>query len=221
MKEKEATMLPTNVGEAERMISVLSGSVLLFRALTGKRKPLTALAGAYLLFRGASGHCALYNVLEKKGVDLKPHNITIKTSLTVNRPVEEVYAFWRHLENLPLFMSHLKIVEQLNNKVSEWEAKIPGLPGTISWHAEIVYEEENSRIGWRSLPGSDIENAGTVHFRDGGKFGTLVQVAISYKAPAGKLGERIGKLLNPLFEKVIQQDIKNFKQYLETGVLVK
>src|SRR5690606_29368582 len=89
--------------------------------------------------------------------------------------------------------------------------------GTIDWHATIVHDEMNKRIGWRSDEDASVENAGTIHFRDAGKFGTELLAIISYVAPAGKLGEGVGRLLNPAFEGMVREDIKNFKRYIESG----
>ena len=216
MKTKE--IIPTlhpNLGDNERLVSVLSGSVLLIQAIMGKKKVLPAIAGAYLLFRGSSGYCMVSDAI-KSGMDMKSNDIEIATSITVDKPVNEVYSFWRRLENLPLFMRHLKNVEQLDDKLSEWEAKIPGVPGSISWKAEITDDVENKFIEWRSLPESDVENEGRVLFTELGKNSTVIHVLISYKAPAGKLGEKVAGWLNPLFDKMVRNDVKNFSTYLES-----
>jgi uncharacterized membrane protein len=47
------------------------------------------------------------------------------SSVTINKPVDELYRFWRHFENLPRFMRHLESVIALNNTRSHWVAKIP------------------------------------------------------------------------------------------------
>ena len=117
-------------------------------------------------------------------------------------------------------MRHLKKVQVLDETTSEWTASIPRLPGklgTVSWKSEIVKDDPGALLSWKSLPGSAIENAGKVSFNDAGKFGTEVHVVISYHAPLGLVGEKAGKLLNPLFEKMVREDIRNFKRFIETG----
>jgi uncharacterized membrane protein len=143
--------------------------------------------------------------------------INIRTSMTVNKPKEEVYAFWRKLENLPLFMKHLSNVTEIDQKHSHWEAVIPGNIGKIKWNAEIVKEEPGYLIGWQSIANSMINNAGKVTFNDAqdGR-GTEIEAVISYHPPAGEIGAGIAKLFNPVFEKIIRQDIMNFKEYIET-----
>lgn len=209
---------PINVEKSERIASATAGGLLLAIA-TQRGGFLKSLLGGYLLFRGVSGYCPGYEALEDKGVRTKPRNVRIRTSITVNKPRQEVYEFWRKLENLPLFMTHLKSVKVLTEKTSEWKAKVPKGLGSIGWKSEIVEDETNKRIGWKSMPGSSIDNAGNVHFKDAGEFGTEVHAEISYHAPVGKPGEGVAHLLNPLFGEMVKEDVKNFKRYMETGEL--
>ena len=211
-----------NVGQTERMVSVGLGAFLLSSGLNNLtshpiRGLVRTIIGGALLYRGVSGNCPMYSALGKtKGVS-HTQAINIRTGLIVNKPKDEVYAFWRKLENLPLFMKHLASVTEIDSKHSHWEADIPGGIGRIKWNAEIVKEEEGSLIGWQSIPNSTINNAGKVSFREAlGGQGTELEVVITYHPPAGELGAGIAKSLNPVLEKMIRQDIMNFKDYIET-----
>jgi len=205
-----------NVDVPERIISLAAGTMLL---LNGIRKGglIRAALGGYLLYRGATGHCPGYSMLGKRHLPDPVKNINIRTTVAVNKPRHEVYAFWRKLENLPRFMEHLETVKEINDRNSHWEARIPGGLGTISWDAVIVEEREDAHIGWNSLPGATVENAGKVEFRDLGDGWTELHVVITYRAPLGAAGQGISALLNPVFEKMIRSDIKNFKLFVERG----
>lgn len=211
-----------NVGNNERIISAALGAFLLSSGINNLFKsPVSALVktalGGMLLYRGTSGHCPVYSSMGKtKGVSHTPA-INIRTSLIVNKSKDEVYAFWRKLENLPLFMKHLASVTEIDSKHSHWEATIPGNIGKVKWNAEIVKEEPGYLIGWQSIPNSMINNAGKVMFHDAlGGQGTELEVVITYHPPAGELGAGVAKMLNPVFEKMIRQDVMNFKEYIET-----
>jgi uncharacterized membrane protein len=211
-----------NVGYNERLISAALGAFMLSSGL-GKltKNPIKGLLrtaiGGVLLYRGMSGNCPVYSSLGKtKGVN-HTDAINIRTSLIVNKPKDEVYAFWRKLENLPLFMSHLASVTEIDSKHSHWEAVVPGNIGKVKWNAEIVKEEPGYLIGWQSIPNSMINNAGKVVFHDAlNGQGTELEVVITYHAPAGELGAGLAKLLNPVFEKVVRTDVLQFKEYIET-----
>ena len=162
----------------------------------------------------------LYTALGKEGSDdHHAGSVNIRTSMIVNKNRSEVYQFWRRLENLPRFMKHLLAVNEIDGKRSHWEAVLPGSIATIKWDAEIVKEIPDQLIGWQSVSNSTIENAGKVEFRDSPNGGTELDIIISYRPPAGDIGAGIAKLMNPLFRKVITEDVKNFKCYIEnTGM---
>lgn len=218
----EGTSGVVNVGNNERIISAATGAFILSSGLSDLFKhPISGLVktalGGLLLYRGASGHCPVYSSMGKTRGVSNTQAINIRTSLIVNKSKDEVYNFWRKLENLPLFMKHLASVTEIDSKHSHWEATIPGNIGKVKWNAEIVKEEQGSMIGWQSIPNSMINNAGKVVFHDAQNGeGTELEVVISYHPPAGELGAGVAKLLNPVFEKIIRQDIMNFKEYIET-----
>ena len=218
MKTHHIPLLRNNVETTERVVSALYGSALLYDSIANKKGLLKGIAGGYLLFRGATGYCAFYDVIENDK-PFKTYNVNIRTSVTVDRPISEVYAFWRRLENLPLFMKHLHSIEVIDDKMSHWKANFPGGIGTIEWKSIIVCDEQNERIGWSSLANAPVKHAGNVRFKDCGAFGTEVHAVISYHAPAGKIGEGIGRLLNPLFENVVKQDIQNVKKFMECNAV--
>jgi uncharacterized membrane protein len=203
-----------NVSATERTLTALAGSLLLYRTIKKhKADSLLLLGGGYLLYRAVTGHCPMYSLLEKRAKG--PHNINVRTRVVVNRPRRDVYAFWRNLENLPLFMKHLSMVRELDENLSSWTVRIPGGLGTIQWDAEIVKDIEGSELSWQSLEGATVNNAGKVNFTDTPGNGTCIDVMITYRAPLGTIGEGISRLLTPAFTHAIREDIRSFKQYME------
>jgi uncharacterized membrane protein len=136
--------------------------------------------------------------------------------ITINRGAGDVYAFWRRLENLPLFMPHLRSVEVIDERWSQWCANALGT--TIQWRAEIVSDEPERRIAWRSVEDADVPNEGEVTFRPapGGR-GTEVRVRMAYSPPAGAVGAAFAKLLGSDPGKRMMSDLRRLKQILETG----
>ena len=207
--------LHTNVSPQERAISLLAGAFFLYDSLAAKKKnTLEGLLAGFLLYRGATGNCPAYSAIGKSKPDNHSRNVNIQFTQVVNKPRNEVYDFWRNVENLPLFMNHLKSVTNLNEGISVWEAIIPGGMGTLRWKSEIVKERPNELIGWQSLPGSSIKNAGKVEFKDFGN-GTEVHVVISYHAPGGIAGEGAARIINPVFKELVEEDVANFKWFIE------
>jgi uncharacterized membrane protein len=209
--------LEANISALERVLMVAAGGYLLYTGLTNKNKSVAqSIAGTTMLARGITGYCPVYDAMGKGG-RMKSTNVNIRTSVSINKPVNHVYDFWRKLENLPKFMEHLETVEEKDKVTSHWTAKGPAGVGRIQWDAHILMDEPGKMLSWHSLPDSTIDNAGKVLFKDNGAGGTELDVTISYHAPLGVAGEAAARLLNPLFEKMVRNDIQNLKTYLETG----
>jgi uncharacterized membrane protein len=178
------------------------------------------LTGGYLLTRGLSGYCAVNNALGRSSVRKQGSPVEVKTTVSVNKPRSEVYAFWRNLENLPRFMKHLEAVEELTDTRSKWTAKGPAGVGSVSWEAEIVEDKDGEFISWRSLPGSTVDNAGQVRFKEGPGNQTEINVRMTYRLPAGDVGGVAAKIFSPLAEKMMKDDIRDLKSVMETGETV-
>jgi uncharacterized membrane protein len=146
-----------------------------------------------------------------------PAGVIVEESVVINRPISELYRFWRNLENLPRFMSHLESVERITDTLSRWRAKAPA-GTTVEWNAEIINEVPDQVIGWRSIEGSDVVSAGSVNFDEaaGGR-GTRVQVRLQYSPPGGKVGDAVARLLGSDAATQIRQDLQRFKQLVESG----
>ncbi|HEX6044671.1 MAG TPA: SRPBCC family protein [Pyrinomonadaceae bacterium] len=147
------------------------------------------------------------------------HGIHASGTCIVNRSPEEVYTFWRDFQNLPRFMRHLESVEESGAGRSRWRAKGP--VGPVEWEATIIADEPGRVITWRSLEGSDVDNAGAVRFEGapGGR-GTIVRVNMQYNPIAGALGAAVAKLFGEEPEQQMDDDLRRFKQVMEVGEVV-
>jgi uncharacterized membrane protein len=208
----------------ERWISIIAGSALLLRATT-RRSLSLALAGGILVYRGAAGHWPFTELFGLSASDDRRHRrtsvphetgIKIERSVVINKTPEELYRFWRDLENLPRFMSQLDEVRRLDDKRSHWKLKtVAG--ATLEWDAEIINEVPNELLAWRSLPASDIDHAGSVHFEPAPQGGTKVRVVMEYRPPAGKVGAEIARLIGQDPAQILEKDLYQLKQMLEAG----
>ena len=141
--------------------------------------------------------------------------------MTVNRPPDEAYAVWRDFTGLPRFMTHLESVEETGEGRWRWKASGPA-GKTVEWEAEVTEDRPAERIGWRSLPGGEVETSGVVTFAPapGGR-GTEVRVELGYSPPAGLLGATVAWLFGEDPKHQLDDDLRRFKQVLETGEIVR
>jgi uncharacterized membrane protein len=151
----------------------------------------------------------------------RPGPLKLRASTTVNRSPGEVYEFWRDLENLPRFMLHLRSVSEDGHGRTRWVANAP-VRRSVRWDAEITGDEPGRRIAWKSLPGADVDNSGTVHFAPApGDRGTEVRVVLHYDVPGGRVGRAVARLLGEDPEQQVRDDLRRFKQVMETGDIVR
>jgi len=229
-EEERASYQDRNVGETERLASGMIGGALVLRGLL---RPsflggLGALAGIALVHRAVTGRCAVYGSF---GIDtsggqetstLGRHKVRsdravkIEQAITIERSPQDLYRFWRRLENLPKVMSHVRSVQVINDRLSHWIVDtLPGAP-SVEWDAEIINEVEPERIGWKTLHGAAVDHAGSVEFQpvgDGGS--TRLTVTLQYDPPAGQIGAALANLFGQDPSKKIKEDLMRFKQAME------
>lgn len=164
----------------------------------------------------AAGHDAGSFTVETADND----NVVLSSTITVNRPVAEVYAFWQDPRNYAQFMDNIDSVNPSTGGRSRWKVKAPaGL--TVEWEAEIVADTPNEMIRWRSTAESKVSNTGTVTFRQAtGNRGTIVKVQIEYRPKAGPLGSAVAKAFSSIPKTQLSQDLRRFKQLIELGEVV-
>jgi len=211
-----------SVSDVKRALPYLGGVMVLYGLV--RRTPfsfLMALAGGGLIYqavREMQAQDSKWKVTAKGYPEMQSlahgQGIRIEKEITINRPAAELFRYWRNLENLPRVMSYLESVEVLDPVHSHWVAKAPaGMK--VEWDAEIINEAPDELIGWRSVRGSDVDNAGSVHFEPAPTGGTVVRVNLKYDPPAGKLGAAVAKLFGTDPDKTVEEDLRRFKRSME------
>jgi len=216
-----------NLGEIERWASIAAGAGLAAYGLSRLKSTgwLYAGFGALLLRRGVTAHCDLYEAVgintagvagDTRAALRGSRGVNVLETVTIDRPIQHLYRFWRNLENLPQFMRHLESVEKVTDTISHWRAKGPA--GTIvEWDAEIFNEIPDKLIAWWSLEGADVVSAGSVNFDADSSGRTRVTVHLQYNPPGGRVGAALARLLGADAETEIREDLRRFKDLLEAG----
>lgn len=216
-----------NVARGERWASGLLGGAMAVFGL--RQRSLAGLAvagvGAVLIDRAVRGHCNVYGALNLDTGHQEParpeeyfsRGIHVEHSVTINKSPQELYRYWRDFNNLPKLMDHLESVTVQDEKRSHWMAKAPA-GYKVEWDAEIINDEPDKLIAWRSLADASVSNSGSVRFVAApGDRGTEVHVVLDYIPPAGRVGWLIAKLFGEEPKQQVQEDLRRFKQFMETG----
>jgi uncharacterized membrane protein len=221
---EESKPLP-NVGMPERIGSAIAGLALFslgvkFRGVLGG---VLTLLGAYIIHRGVTGRCEGYRRLgidttgnsDRRGV---PENVGVKVekSVEVRRSPMELYHFWHQLTNLPEIMPHV-ISVTLQDSRSHWVVAGPA-GKQVEWDAEFINEKPGELISWQSLPGSQVQSAGSVRFDSiGDGQSTRVRVVLEYLPPAGRAGALVARLLGVAPDQQLEIDLRRFKERMESA----
>jgi uncharacterized membrane protein len=229
----EALTGKVNLSGRERVLSVAAGVVL---AVGGARRGgaagiAAAATGTVLLHRGVTGRCMIFQAL---GIDHSgegrarrgempasgpPRGVVLESSVTVARSADELYAYWRHLTHAPEFMHMVRKVELLEGGRSRWIAETPG-GRVLEWTTELTEDVPGRRISWRSLPGSDLANRGSVEFLPGLHGGeTVVRHRVEIDPPGGAVGEALLGAVGAIPEEMVRDDLRRFKALMETGMI--
>lgn len=188
----------------------------------GQPRGLAALLGgaalvAFAVYKGASRSREAAHTAESPAPRHEALPTHIEANVTVLRPAQELYSFWRSFENLPRFMRHLESVRDAGNGRSHWIARSP-VGSRVEWDAEIVDEREGQFISWRSLPGSQVHNTGSVLFEPlPDDRGTVVRATFDLAPPGGAAGRLAAKALGPITRQQVHEDLRRFKSLMEAG----
>lgn len=216
--------LEQNVLFPERVASVAAGAGLIIYGASRRNLGgfLLALFGGALLYRGSTGYCSLYRQLGINSGQMNteagvPGNKGVKVEkfVTVTRTPQEVYQFWRKLENLPRFFQNVERVEEIDHQRSRWTVKGPA-GAKLEWMARILTDRPGELISWESLPGAEVQNAGSARFEPA-QGGTCVKVTLQYQPPAGVVGAAVAKIFGEAPDQQLEKDLATLKQLLETG----
>ncbi|WP_296948769.1 SRPBCC family protein [uncultured Massilia sp.] len=200
--------------------TALAGGALLAGFGLARRSPLglvLGLAGAALLARGAANQ-PLGGVLRAGRQRLSlDQPVDVEQSVHIDAAPEDVYDLWTDYEHFPRFMSHVVEVRDLGRRRSHWVVKGPG-GSHFSWNAVVTEQSRPHRLAWRSEPGAEIPQSGSIAFAPQ-RGGTLVTVRMSYTPPAGAIGHGLATLLGADPQSRLAQDLAAMKSFVERGAL--
>ncbi len=208
--DQRTHLKPTSQASVVMLLAAVGGGAVLgARPGSTRARPVALLAGLALL--GIATHRPLADALRRAGTRRRSGDL--RFSFTVDRPVEQVFAFCADFENFPKFIESLIEVRDAGDGRSHWCASRRG-GGTIEWDAVTTKFVTNSVIGWRNVAGSPVETTGVLRFSpDAG--GTCVRVALKYSVPRGSLTAALASLATPRRAGRIERDIRRLEEHLE------
>jgi uncharacterized membrane protein len=217
----------TNVNQAERALSMLIGSILVASGL--KRRSLggavMALAGGGLVTRGVTGHSTMYQKLGlhteggRKLSKTRPDSegLEITRAVTIGKPAEDLYRLWRDPQVQSRLLGDYGEVALKDGKHMHWTLHGP-MGSRIEWDSDIVEERPNELLGWKTRPGAELPNEGSVQFSPApGNRGTEVVLRMRFSPPGEVPAGGVMKLLGFIPKQLAYKALWRFKAFAETG----
>lgn len=129
-------------------------------------------------------------------------------SIEVDVPVRTSYDQWTQFESFPQFMEGVERVVQLDDRTLEWTANIAGK--TKHWRAEIVEQQPDQVISWRSTEGA--QNDGQVRFEPLGpdRSRVTLQLDVEPEGVVEKAGDALG-----IVERRVRGDLERYRDFVE------
>ncbi len=215
-----------NLSRPERAASALLGGVLLVRGLTRRSVGGAGIwvLGGILLYRGISGHSRLYEALgvNTAGVARREPGaseaaIEVRRSITIGRPADELYRFWREPGNLSRIVAPIGEVAPAGDGRTHWRVHVP-LGRSLEWDARVMEDRPGELLRWESLEGADLPNEGSVSFRAAPRdWGTEVMLRFRFDPPGGVLGKAASERLSVVPGALAEKALRRFKSLVETG----
>jgi uncharacterized membrane protein len=218
-----------NVGAAERGLTAALGLAFgaagllgLVQRRRGLGSLLMGLAGGALMFHGAKRHSLIYDLLgvtdEDAGATTHPlrRQIHVRRSITIHKPVDQVYGFWRNPASHPKFMEMIEDVQPIDEKRWHWVAAFP-MVGRVEWDSEMTDDRPNERISWAASDAGVFDQRGMVTFRHYGQASTEVTAEMVFRMRGGAVGIALAKVIGKDPENVAARNLQRAKQLLEAG----
>ncbi len=140
---------------------------------------------------------------------------TIQASVTIHRPVETVFGFYRDFKNLPSFLGDVMAIEQIGPATSRWTIQGP-LGIRARWTVRLTEERTNELIRYETVTSPRLRTCWEIHFAPGSAAGET-EVREVMRAPLGRFGRVALALIGKFPAEEQSSNLHRLKQVMETG----
>jgi uncharacterized membrane protein len=144
-----------------------------------------------------------------------PDKGSIEATVSIHRPVEEVFSFYRDFRNLPSFLGDVMAVEPISPTTSRWTVQGP-LGIRVVWRIRVTEETPNRLIRYETIAPPGLRTTWEIRFASGNE-AENTEIRETLKAPFGKLGRAALALVGKPPAEEVASNLHRLKQILETG----
>ncbi|OWW19756.1 SRPBCC family protein [Noviherbaspirillum denitrificans] len=168
-----------------------------------------AAVGIGLLARG------LAKMQGRSSANAASQTVELNKTIYIEAAPEAVFDAWSDYKNFPQFMSNVQEVRDVGDGRTHWVVSGPaGM--RIEWDAAVTESDRPHTLAWRTTQEAEVAHTGRVRFEPAGT-GTRASVHMTYKPPAGTLGDAVATLFRGNPKHQLDEDLMRMKAHIEGG----
>ena len=214
-RERKALTRPINAVELPSALELFAiaavGGALIGLSRRGRGSSVARLAGFALV--GVAARPFLTAAITRAGA--RRRNIAFNSSVEIERPVTDVFAFFKDFENFPRVIGAVRSVVDYQDGRSHWEVYTPS-GSVLSWDAVVTKYVPNSVIAWESVVRSVVESAGVARFTAISPTRTRVELSVTHHPLLTTLKDAVRALLAMDPRKTVNDNLDRIRFYLES-----
>ena len=192
-------------------VAAIGGVLIGISRKDGRASALTRLAGVAMI--GVAARPLVLAAVRTAGA--RRRSVAVASSIEINRPVHEVFAFFKDFENFPRVVGAVRSVSDYQDGRSHWEVYTPS-GDVVEWDAVVTKYVPNSVIAWESVVKSLVESAGIVRFTPLSPTRTRVDVTFTHRPLQSSLKDAVRALFARQPADIIDRHLDRIRFYLES-----
>jgi uncharacterized membrane protein len=214
-RERTAVARPINVIQSPSPLELFAiaavGGALIGLSRRGRGSAAARIAGLALV--GVAARPFIAAAITRAGA--KRRNIKFNSSVEIERPIADVFAFFKDFENFPRVIGAVRSVVDYQDGRSHWEVYTPS-GSVLSWDAVVTKYVPSSVIAWESVVRSLVQSAGVARFTALSPTRTRVDLSVTHQPLHTTLKDAVRALLATDPRKTVNDNLDRIRFYLES-----
>lgn len=140
---------------------------------------------------------------------------TVEGRVTIQRPVETVFGFYRNFKNLPSFLGDVTRIDEIGPATSRWTIQGP-LGIQVEWTVTVTEERPNELIRYETMSSPALKTRWEIYFSPGST-ADETNVREVMKMPLGRIGRAALALIGKFPAEEQTSNLHRLKEVLERG----
>ena len=151
----------------------------------------------------------------ERASSLSRNKNTIEARVTIHRPIDAVFSFYRDFTNLPRFLGDVMAIEPVGPATYRWTIQGP-IGIRADWRIRVTEVRTNELIRYETITLPALRTCWEIHFAPASDAGDT-EVTEVMKTPLGRLGRAALALIGKFPAEEVAANLRRLKEVMETG----